>query len=76
MILNLNMPATVKVRGEAAIRAEPDDALLTITLSALNDKPGAALSDMSTRSNALVAMFDRFFGIANADRSTTCSITS
>jgi len=63
------MPATVKVRGEAAIRAEPDDALVMITVTALEATPGAALSDVSERSNALVAMLDRL-GIARADRST------
>lgn len=64
------MSSTVKVRGEAAVRAEPDDALLMITLTALEDTPGAALLDVSTRSSALVAMLDRF-GVANADRTTT-----
>lgn len=64
------MPATVRVRGEAAIRVEPDEALLMITLTALKDKPGVALADVSARSTALVAMLDRL-GVAKTDRATT-----
>jgi uncharacterized protein YggE len=63
-------PATVTVRGDALARAEPDEAVLWITLSALDDAPGAALSDVSARSNALVALLDEA-GIAGSDRSTT-----
>jgi uncharacterized protein YggE len=63
-------PATVTVRGHALARAEPDEAVLWITLSALDDAPGAALSDVSARSNALVALLDEV-GIAGSDRSTT-----
>jgi uncharacterized protein YggE len=63
-------PATVTVRGHALARAEPDEAVLWITLSALDDAPGAALSDVSARSNALVALLDEA-GIAGSDRSTT-----
>ena len=62
--------ATVKVRGDAFIRAEPDEAILWITLTALEDSPSAALRDVSARANALVAMVDRL-GIPKADRSTT-----
>ncbi len=61
---------TVTVRGDAIIRAEPDEALLWVTLSALEDPPGPALSDVSARSNALVSMLDAL-GMARADRSTT-----
>jgi uncharacterized protein len=61
---------TVTVRGEASIRAEPDEAVLWITLSALEDAPGPALSDVSARSNTLVALLDEA-GVAKADRSTS-----
>jgi uncharacterized protein YggE len=63
-------PPTVTVRGDAIIRAEPDEALLWITLTALQDAPGPALSDVSARSNTLVAMLDEL-GVAKTDRSTT-----
>lgn len=62
--------ATVRVRGEAAIRVKPDDAVLMITLTALEDRPGAALSDVAKRSQSLVEMLDRM-GVAAADRTTT-----
>lgn len=61
---------TVTVRGDAVLRAEPDEAILWITLSALDDDPGQALSDVSRRSEALVAMLDEL-GVAKPDRSTT-----
>jgi uncharacterized protein len=61
---------TVTVRGDAVIRAEPDEAMLWITLSALEDAPGPALSDVSTRSHALVALLDEL-GVDKTDRSTT-----
>ena len=60
----------MRVRGEASVRVEPDDALLMITLTAIEDRPGAALSNVSTRSQALDRMLDRL-GIAEAERSTT-----
>ena len=60
----------MRVRGEAAIRVEPDDALLVIALTAIEDRPGAALADVSARSQALIAMLDRL-GVAKAERSTT-----
>jgi uncharacterized protein YggE len=60
----------VTVRGEAVLRAEPDEALLWITLTALRDDPGQALADVSRRSDALVELFDEL-GVAKADRSTT-----
>ena len=64
------MPATVKVRGDAVIRAEPDEAMLWITLTALEDSPSAALRGVSARANTLVEMLDGL-GIAKAERSTT-----
>jgi uncharacterized protein len=60
----------VTVSGYATIRAEPDEALLEVTLSALKDAPGPALSDVSARSKGLVVLLDEL-GIAKADRSTT-----
>jgi uncharacterized protein len=60
---------TVTVRGSAVIKAAPDEAVLWITLSALEDAPGAALADVSARSQSLVALLGDM-GVANADRST------
>jgi uncharacterized protein YggE len=62
-------PATVTVRGSASIRAEPDEAVLWITLSALDGSPGAALSGVSGRSAQLMALLDEL-GVAKGDRST------
>jgi uncharacterized protein len=59
----------VTVRGVASIRTEPDEAVLWVMLSALEDAPGAALGDVSDRSAALVALLDEL-GVAKADRST------
>jgi len=61
---------TVTVRGEAVLRAEPDEAMLWITLTALENDPGQALADVSRRSEALVALLDEL-GVAKEDRSTT-----
>lgn len=61
---------TVTVRGVGLIRAEPDEAVLGVTLSALEQQPGTALADVSTRSSALVTLLDEV-GVAKADRSTT-----
>ena len=61
---------TVTVRGDAIIRAEPDEAVLWVTLRALEHSPGPALSDVSARSSALVALLDEL-GVAKPDRSTT-----
>jgi uncharacterized protein len=44
--------------------------MLWITLTALEDAPGPALTDVSSRSTALAAMLDEL-GVAKADRSTT-----
>ena len=62
--------ATVTVTGEAVIRAEPDEAVLWITLSALESAPGAALADVARRSEALVAMLEDL-QVGEADRSTS-----
>lgn len=64
------MPATVKVRGDAVVRAEPDEAMLWITLTALEDLPSAALQNVSARANALVEILDGL-GIAKTERATT-----
>ena len=61
---------TVTVRGQAVIRAEPDEAMLWIMVSALEDSPGAALGDVGRRSDAIVRMLDEL-GVAKSDRSTT-----
>ncbi len=61
---------TVSVRGTAVLRAEPDEAMLLVMLTALKDDPGAALADVSQRSNALVALLDEL-GVAPSDRSTS-----
>lgn len=58
------------VRGTATVRAEPDEAMLAVTLTALKDDPGSALADVARRSEALVALLDEL-GIPPADRSTT-----
>jgi uncharacterized protein YggE len=62
--------ATITVRGDALLRTEPDEAVLWITLTALDDAPGPALSDVSARSNALVSLLDET-GVGKAERSTT-----
>ena len=61
---------TVTVLGEAAIRTEPDEAILWITLSTVDASPGPALADVAKRSDALAATLDAL-GIARQDRSTT-----
>jgi uncharacterized protein len=66
-----DMPTpTVTVWGEALLRTEPDEAVLWLTLTAVEDAPGAALSDVATRYAALVALLDGL-GVTKADRSTT-----
>ncbi len=65
-----NPTPTVTVRGVSVIRAEPDEAMLWITLTALEDGPGEALADVSTRASALAALLDEL-GVAKADRSTS-----
>jgi uncharacterized protein YggE len=61
---------TVTVRGEALLRAEPDEAVLWIGLSALEDAAGAALSDVAARSRGLSALLDEL-GVDKADRMTS-----
>jgi uncharacterized protein YggE len=51
--------ATIQVRGHATVRAEPDQAMLWITLTARADAPGPALADVSSRSRTLGAMLDQ-----------------
>lgn len=61
---------TVTVRGVAVLRAEPDEAMLWITLTALEDDPGQALADVSRRGEQVTEMLDDL-GVAKTDRSTT-----
>lgn len=60
----------VSVVGEAVLRAEPDEAMVLVTLSALQDTPGPALEDVARRSGSLIALLDEF-SILPSDRSTT-----
>jgi uncharacterized protein YggE len=62
--------ATVTVVGEAVLRAEPDEATVIVTLSALADTPGPALAEVADRSDALAALLDDL-GVGAPDRSTT-----
>jgi uncharacterized protein YggE len=64
------MTPTITVRGVAVLRAEPDEATLWITLTALEDDPGQALADVSRRGEQVAAMLDDL-GVAKRDRSTT-----
>ncbi len=61
---------TVSVVGEATVRAEPDEALVIVSLAALKDSPGRALDDVASRSLALVSLLDEL-AVDPADRSTT-----
>jgi uncharacterized protein YggE len=61
---------TVTVRGEALLRAEPDEAMLWVTLTALEEAPGPALADVSRRTEALLAVLAEL-GVDKSDRSTT-----
>lgn len=61
---------TVTVRGDGLVRTEPDEAVLWITLTALEESPGPALADVSARTTALIALLDEL-GVRDADRSTT-----
>jgi uncharacterized protein len=65
----LNETPTIQVRGNAMVRAEPDEALLSITLTKV-DAPGPALADVSARSRTLVTMLDEL-AIPAANRTTT-----
>lgn len=61
---------TVSVVGEAVLHAEPDEAMVVVTLSALDSRPGPALDDVASRSDALLVLLDEL-EIAPSDRSTT-----
>jgi uncharacterized protein YggE len=61
---------TVTVRGDAAIRTEPDEAFVWITLAATEAAPGPALADVARRSEFLVALLDEL-AIPREDRFTT-----
>lgn len=61
---------TVTVRGDGLVRTEPDEAVLWITLTALEERPGTALADVSARTTALVTLLDEI-GVPQGDRSTT-----
>jgi uncharacterized protein YggE len=63
-------PPVVSVVGEAVLRAEPDEAMVLVTLSALDDTPGPALQDVAHRSDALIALLDQL-AIDPSDRFTT-----
>jgi uncharacterized protein YggE len=65
--------ATVEVRGEAILRAEADEALVWITLTATDASPGPALSDVAARGVVLAAILDEL-GVEKADR-TTAGVT-
>jgi uncharacterized protein len=67
---SLGRAPVVSVIGEAVLRAEPDEAVVLVTLSALADTPGPALDDVAHRSGSLVALLDEL-SILPADRSTT-----
>jgi uncharacterized protein len=62
--------STITVQGQAAVRAEPDEATVWITLSALDGSPGKALADVAARTAALVALLDQL-EVPKADRSTS-----
>ena len=49
---------TVSVVGEAAGWTQPDEAFLSITLSAVYESPGPALADVAKRSESLATMLD------------------
>jgi hypothetical protein len=60
----------VRVLGQAAIRIEPDEGFVWLTLTALNSSAGEALTDVAARSAAMTGLLDEL-EIATADRSTT-----
>jgi uncharacterized protein len=61
---------TVSVVGQAAIATEPDEAFVWITLSAIEELPGPALTDVAGRSQALAVILDEL-QISRERRSTT-----
>jgi len=60
---------TVTVRGDGFARAEPDEAVLSITLDALEPTPGDALAGVSARGAKLVELLDAL-KVPQSDRST------
>jgi uncharacterized protein YggE len=60
---------TVRVRGQAAIRTEPDEAIVWITLTKLDPSVSAALTDVAERSQALADLLDEL-AIDRRQRST------
>ncbi len=62
--------ATITVRGEASLRADPDEALLWITLSEVENTSGKALADVGRRTEAVLALLDEL-QVAPEDRSTS-----
>jgi uncharacterized protein YggE len=60
----------VRARGEAVLAVEPDEALVSITLTALEPDPGTALADVARRSELLVARLDEL-GVAKTDQATS-----
>lgn len=70
VVLTVDDQAMITVRGEAAVRAAPDQALLSVSLEAVNDSPGAALAEVAARSVALTVLLDEL-DVGSEDRSTT-----
>jgi len=70
IVRSSELQPTVTVLGEAAIRTEPDEAIVWITLSTSDASPGAALADVARRSDALAVILDEL-AIPRQDRSTT-----
>lgn len=66
----LRVTPVVSVVGEAVLRAEPDEAMVLVTLTALEDRPGPALEDVARRSGSLIGLLDEL-SILPPDRSTT-----
>jgi uncharacterized protein YggE len=66
----LKTTPVVSVVGEAVLRAEPDEAMVLVTLSALEGTPGPALEDVARRSGSLIALLDEL-SILPSDRSTS-----
>ena len=64
------MESVVSVVGEAVLRAEPDEAMVLVTLSTLEATPGPALEDVARRSDALIALLNEL-AVDPSDRSTT-----
>lgn len=61
---------TITVRGEATLRAAPDETLLWVTFEALEEDPGRALANVSRRGDALAVVLDEL-DVPARDRSTS-----